>query len=288
MIYLLLAVTASSLILISFKVFDRLGVDSLTAITINYLAGAFFGFNSIGWRADYHGIVSANWFPMSVLTGLILISGFILFSLSTRKAGITVTALSSRMAVIISVLSGIILFDDKAGVVKLAGICLALIAFYLTFRKDRFEKPHFSVLLLPLAVFLFMGLNDVILKVTQFYYTGSENESEQVRYVSTAFTFGFLTGIPVLFFRTLRKRQPIHLKSILSGVFLGILNWFSAYYLLMGLGVMEVSVFVPLVNVSVVGISALAGYFLFREKLSPANWLGIALALIAIVMIARG
>jgi len=288
MIYLLLAVTASSLILICFKVFEKLGIDSLTAITINYLAGACFGYNSIGWKADFGEIISANWFPMSVLTGFILISGFVLVSLSARKAGIAITAISSRMAVIISVLTGILLFGDKAGILKLAGISLAIVAFYLTTRKGRIEKPEILILLLPAAVFLFMGLNDVVLKITQFYFTGSENEAEQVRYVSTAFVIGFLTGFPVLLILTCRKRLKINLKSIVAGLFLGILNWLSAYYLMMGLSVMEVSVFIPLVNISVVCISALTGYFIFKEQLSPANWVGVAIALVAIVMISSG
>lgn len=288
MIYLLLAVTASSLILISFKVFEKLGIDNLTAITINYLAGACFGYNSIGWSVDYHRIISANWFPMSVLTGFILISGFVLVSLSARKAGIAITAISSRMAVIISVLVGILLFDDKAGLVKIAGICLAIIAFYLTTRKGRIEKPEFLIILLPAAVFLFMGLNDVVLKITQFYFTGSENEGEQVRYVSTAFVIGFLIGLPVLFFRSCRIKQKINLRSITAGVFLGILNWLSAYYLMMGLSVMEVSVFIPLVNISVVCISAMTGYLIFNERLNPANWVGVAFALVAIAMISGG
>lgn len=288
MIYLLLAVTASSLILISFKVFEKLGIDSITAITINYFAGAVFGYNSIGWQVGYQDIITANWFPMSLLTGFILISAFVLVSLSTKRAGIAITAISSRMAVIISVLAGIFLFQDKAGILKLAGICIAIVAFYLTTRKDRIGKPEIFVLLLPFAVFIFMGLNDVVMKITQFYFTGSENEADQVRYVSTAFVVSFLIGLPVLFFRACRNKQKINLRSIASGLFLGILNWLSAYYLMMGLSVMEVSVFIPLVNISVVCISAMAGYFIFDEKLSRANWVGVVAALIAIVMIARG
>ncbi len=45
MVYLLLAITASTLILVSFKVFEKLGIDSFTAITMNYLIGTVFGLN---------------------------------------------------------------------------------------------------------------------------------------------------------------------------------------------------------------------------------------------------
>ncbi len=285
MIYLILAITASTLILISFKIFEKLGIDSYMAITVNYIIGAIFGYNYIGWHISFQEVIGAEWFPMSALTGLVLIIGFVLFSLSAQKAGVAITAISSRMAVIISVVLGILVFGDSAGYIKISGVCLAIIAFYLTFKKGRLEKPGFFVLLLPLAVFLFMGLNDIVLKVTQYYYLGSNNETGLVTYAATSFFFGFLIGIPVLMVRSYHKRQTINTKSFLGGILLGLLNWFSTYYLLKGLSVMEVSVFIPLLNVSVVSISALAGYFVFREKLRLLNWIGIGLALLAIVLI---
>jgi drug/metabolite transporter (DMT)-like permease len=287
MVYLLLAITASTLILVSFKVFEKLGIDSFTAITMNYLIGAVFGFNSIHWEIDFFGIYSLPWFPFSALTGLILITGFVLFSLSSQKAGIAITAISSRMAVIISVITGILVFGDKVGIAKSAGVVIAIVGFYLTFRKGKAERPGLFVLLLPLAVFIFMGLNDVILKTTQYYIIGINNEKEMVRYAATSFLFGLLFGFPTLVFRHFRMHKPIQIKSMIAGIFLGLLNWFSTYYLLKGLGVMEVSVFIPLLNISVVTISSLIGYFIFDEKLNAANRVGIALAVVAIFLIAK-
>jgi len=288
MIYLLFAIAASTLILVSFKVFERLGIDSFTAITVNYIIGALFGFNYINWNVSAAGILLSDWFPLSALTGVILISGFVLFSLSAQKAGVAITAISSRMAVIISVILGILIFGDSAGIVKISGICLAILAFYLTLKKGKNERPPLSIMLLPLAVFLFMGLNDVILKVTQYYFIGNSNENEMVSYAATSFLFGFLLGIPVAGYRYFVKHQPVKIKALGAGIILGLLNWFSTYYLLKGLAVMEVSVFIPLLNISVVTISSLIGFFIFREKLSLINRIGIATAIIAIIFIARG
>lgn len=288
MIYLFFAIAASTLILVSFKIFERLGIDSFTAITINYIVGALFGFNYINRDVSVAGILSSDWFPLSALTGMILITGFILFSLSARKAGVAITAISSRMAVVISVILGILVFGDSAGILKIVGIFMAIIAFYLTFKKERLDRPPLTIMLLPLAVFLFMGLNDVILKVTQYFFIGNSNETEMVRYLATSFLFGFLLGIPVSGYRYFVEHHPVKVKAIGAGIILGLLNWFSTYYLLKGLEVMEVSVFIPLLNISVVTISSLIGVFAFREKLSLINRIGIATAIIAIIFIARG
>jgi len=286
--FLLFAVTASSLILISFKVFEKLGIDSFTAITVNYIVGAAFGYNYIDWEVSTTGVISSNWFPMAALTGLALIVSFVLFSLSAQKAGIAITAISSRMAVITSVLFGIFHFGDNAGIVKISGIALAIVAFYLTFRKEKADHPSLFLLLLPLSVFILMGLNDIILKITQFYYIGDSNTTEQTRYAATAFLFGFLIGIPALMYRYLSQKKSVNIKDIGAGILLGLLNWFSTYYLLRGLAVMEVSLFIPLLNISVVTISALVGFFVFREKLTMVNKIGILTAIFAIILIARG
>lgn len=285
MIYLLFAVTASTLILICFRFFEKWGIDSYSAITVNYIIGAIFGFSSINGNIDPADILTSNWFPMSALTGLILISGFVLFALSAQKAGIAVTAISSRMAVIISVLLGIIVFGDKTGSLKIIGIVMALLAFYLTLKKGKTDKSGISIVVLPLAVFLFMGLNDVVLKVTQYFIIGTEHEAEQIKYAATSFLFGFMIGIPVLVYRAFTGKPTIDFKSIFAGILLGLLNWFSTYYLLKGLAVTEVSIFIPMLNISVVTISSVIGFFVFREKLSKVNWLGIGIALLAIFLI---
>ena len=287
MIYLLLAIAASTSILITFKIFEKYGIDNFTAITVNYIIGAMFGYNYIHWNISAVSVLNASWFIMSAITGIVLIIGFVAFSLSAQKAGIAITAISSRMAVVISVLSGIFLFNDTAHLSKITGIGLAIAAFYFTLSKKNIDKPELKVFLLPFTVFIFMGMNDMALKVTQFYFIEPGHDAEQTAYAATSFLWGFTIGIPVLIYRAIRLKQKITLKSALAGVFLGLINWYSIFYLLKGLEVMEISVFIPLLNISVVSLSAVIGYFIFNEKLTLKNWLGILTAIAAIILIAH-
>jgi uncharacterized membrane protein len=66
-----------------------------------------------------------------------------------------------------------------------------------------------------------------------------------------------------------------------------LLNWYSTLYFLKGLDIFQVSFFVPVFNVGVVALSAITGYMVFKEKLSRMNWIGIVLAILAIVLIAQ-
>ncbi|MCJ7758281.1 MAG: EamA/RhaT family transporter, partial [Gillisia sp.] len=96
------------------------------------------------------------------------------------------------------------------------------------------------------------------------------------------------TGVLVVqgFMGTLR----ITGKNILGGIALGVPNFFSIYFLVMALrseGFESTSIF-TINNVAIVLVSTFLGIGLFRERLIPKNWIGIALAIISILLVANG
>ena len=117
------------------------------------------------------------------------------------------------------------------------------------------------------------------MKFTEHFYI----EGDFVLFLATAFFFALIFGLLVLGFKI--KKQKFAVKNIIAGIILGLLNWWSTLYFLKGLDVFEVSVFIPIYNVSVVALSAMIGFFLFKEKLRFINWLGILMAIGAITMI---
>lgn len=285
MIYLLLAISASTLILVSLKLFARFSIDDFTAITVNYIVGAVFGFNFIHWDHTPSQIVTASWFPMALITSILLIAGFVLFALSTRKTGVAITAISSRMSVVIPVLLGLLLLNDQSGIVKILGILLALVALYLTLLKDNKEKFSIKLIWIPLAVFAVTGLNDSAVKITQHFFLPGSGDTGYVAYAATAFLIAFFIGLAISVYRIYKGEKVLYLKNLLAGTILGLLNWFSVFYMLKGFEIMEVSIFIPILNISVVALSSLIGFTLFKEKLRPQNWAGIFLALVAILLI---
>ena len=96
----------------------------------------------------------------------------------------------------------------------------------------------------------------------------------------------FVIGLVISAFRVFNGAKIFHIKNLIAGLILGIINWFSIYYLLKGFESMQVSVFIPILNISVVGLSAIIGFIIFKERLRLINWIGIFVALIAILMIA--
>ncbi|MDY0342476.1 MAG: DMT family transporter [Lentimicrobium sp.] len=285
MIYLIFAILASTFILVTLKVFEQFKVNRFVAIALNYLVGAIFGLSYIQWDINIAQVSHSPWFYMALTTAFLLVCGFVLFSFSASKAGITLTAISSRMSVIIPVLFGLLMFGDEAGFVKISGIVLALLALILTLWGNGDKKFRLKLIFLPLLVFLFAGLNDSAVKITQALFLSNET-TDYVSYAATAFVFAFILSSVVVLVIQPKTRQRINLNTLIAGVILGLLNWASIFFMLKGLNQVEVSVFIPLLNVSVVSLSTLIGYSFFKEKISLINFIGIMLAVVAILLIA--
>ncbi|OIP04296.1 MAG: hypothetical protein AUJ97_02855 [Bacteroidetes bacterium CG2_30_32_10] len=282
MLYLILAILTSSAIVVTFKLFDRYKINNIQAITANYAIAAILGFVTATGVISIHAIIVATWFPFALIVGITLILVFNVFALSSQKAGVAITAVSSKMSVVIPVIIGIIFYHDVVNIWIISGIIISLLAFYLTFKKEENVKLNKKYILLPLLLFLGNGSNDSLLKHSQKFYIGDETEL----FLSTAFLFSFIIGVIVLFVDLRKNNRMLKIKNIAAGIILGLLNYASSYFFVKGLSHFQSSVFFPVFNVSIVCIAALVGYFIFREKLSKTNWLGILLALAAILIIA--
>ncbi len=83
-------------------------------------------------------------------------------------------------------------------------------------------------------------------------------------------------------------KLTLSFKNVLGGIALGIPNFGSIYFLVLALRTngMESSTIFPLNNVAIVMISTFLGILLFKEKMLPKNWIGIALAVASIILIA--
>jgi len=284
MIYLLSALIFSLSIVITFKLIPRYGISVTQAITVNYLVATILGIVSLKQSPDVKFFLYNSWNYVAVFSGIFLILVFNIFALSTEKAGVAITAVSSKMSVIIPVILGALLFNEKLQILKIVGVILVMFSFYLVFKKKEGYKIKMGAFILPFLLFLGNGTNDSILKYAQYNHINT-NEG-YVKYLTISFSVSFVLGLFVLLIKMLIKYNPIKLKNIFVGIWLGTINWFSTLFFLKGLGSMDVSVFVPIFNAGLVSSAALVGIFIFKEKMNRLNILGIILSIIAISIIA--
>lgn len=270
--------------MIVFKLSKKYDIDILQAITTNYLVAAAFGFSFYEKPVTFEIIKNADWFYISFITGFTFIVGFNLFALSAQKAGVAITAVASKMSVVIPVILGFTIFSEQPSILKISGIAFTLSAFYLIFKKEKGYKIDYKYILLPLFLFLANGANDSLLKYSQHNFIKDENEFNLL--LAFIFFIALIFGSIIMGFNLAFTKSRIKLKNIGVGILLGVLNWYSTLFFMKALNVIDVSIVVPVMNVSIVSLSALVGYFIFKEQLRKINWFGIFLAVLAILSIA--
>jgi len=282
MIFILLSVIQSVLILITFKLFDRFRIDNLEAIVVNYFVAGILGFSISQTDWTPTGLILYDWFPTALLLGLMFICTFFMFALSSQKVGVAVTSVTSKMSLVIPVIASIFLFDERLNRIRIAGILLALMAFYLTFKTNEKITWKAKYAWIPLLVFTGNGIIDTTMKYADHHFI----TNDLILFLAIVFSTSLLIGLSVLMIRMIKRKVTMQWKHIGGGAFLGLINFGSTYYMLKAISVFESSVVFPVTNAAIVGLSGLVGFFGFREKLSWMNWAGIFLAVCAIIIIA--
>jgi drug/metabolite transporter (DMT)-like permease len=281
--YIVLSVLFNTVLLVIFKFFNKYDIDVFTALVANYITAFLVGFS-----LNYHSIsieetISKPWIFGSFLLGFLFISVFYITAITSQRNGLSVASVSSKMSVIIPIIFGVILYQDKMGLFKIIGIILALFAVYLTTKKNKAEENK-GTLLFPILLFFGAGCIDTSIKLFQNNYVAATDIS-----LFSTFTFlmAFTAGIIIIITRFFFNPVKIIGKNILAGIILGIPNYFSLYYMVKMLDskVLESSTIFTIHNVSIVIISTLLGVFFYNESINKRNILGILIAIIAIVLV---
>ena len=289
MLILLFAILAFVSIFILFRYFEKWNVDNLQALVVNYFVAAIVAFSLYDGTDKLSESINQAWFPSAVILGIMFMISFYLYALSTQKSGVAITAVASKMSVVIPVIVGSLIYaNESLNTVKYIGLALALVSFYLIFKSKDGTRINTKLLILPAIIFFFSGANDTFMKWIKDTYveTASNSLNNEIHFIGVLFTISLLTAVVFMIVHQIRKPTPIHWASIGAGALLGIMNVLSATSMFLAMGQFESAFFFPIFNVSIVALSALSGIVLFKEKLSTINLIGIGLATITIGIIA--
>jgi len=280
MLFLLLCILCSSAIFVIFKLFDIYNINTLQAIVINYFTAFTIGVLSHHSTIVFSEVSSKPWFIGALILAVLFISVFNVMAITSQKNGVSVAAVAGKMAVVIPVLFGVILYNEHLNGQKIIGIILALLAVYFITLKNKNTTSKNASLLFPVLLFLGSGIIDTTIKYVQTNYVSSEDTS---LFSGVLFGLAGLFGIIIYAF----KPSPITLKNGIAGIILGAINYYSIYYLLKALDTdkMQSAVIFTINNVTIVALCTLLGLFLFKEKLTTKNWIGIGIAIISILLI---
>jgi len=291
--FLLLCILSSTSIFVIFKTIDRQGIPAFPVILINYLAATVLGFviNPGGIRPE--AIKEASWLPISALIGVLFIIMFFLVAFSSRKAGISITTVASKMSVVFPILFSLLIDpSDRLTGFKTAAIVATLAGVGLSVYKPRKGSTDLSVIYVPILLFLGMGIVDSLVKFAQHRFV---SDSHTALFSAVLFLNAFLSGlIALLFF----PRYLSNFGKIVTwgwGLLLGAVNFGSIFFMIRALNYIspsgtgtDSSVIFGANNIGIVALSVLVGLWIFKEKLLFVNWLGVLLSAAALLLFALG
>ncbi len=289
MLYILLTIFSSVFLLLSFKLFPKFEINTLVAIVYNYLTAAITGFIFLKVPFSFNEIIYSPWIKVSLPFGGILISVLYLISLTAQRISVSTASIANKMSVAMPVLFSVIFLNQQLSAIKAIGIVLAFVAVYLSSKRDDNNRQLKKLIWLPILVFIGSGLIDTSINAANAFYVRSENEN--VLFSISAFSSAFLMGIIIIMglftVKRIKLSQLFKLKNIAAGLVLGIPNYFSIYFIFKSLktNILTSAQLFPVLNLSNVVISVVLAYFIFKEKLSALNMIGICAAVLSIILI---
>ena len=278
MLFLILSILCSVTVGVLFKTTRGFTSSTLQIIASNYLVALALCYFSFSPDLSLVG-TKAPWEIYSAI-GILLPSLFLFLAASIKYMGIVKTDAAQRLSLFIPILAAWLFFKEEFNAYKVAAILVAFPALVLLLGKklDNSENKWGY----PAAVLLGFGIIDVLFKqiaiATNLPFTTSLFLIFGIALAVTLFAVACEIGI---------KKIKINFKNILFGCLVGVFNFGNILFYLkahQAFAKNPSTVFAGM-NIGVLIIGSLVGLFVFKEKLTKINFIGLFLALIAVVLI---
>lgn len=277
MIYLILAVTCSSLVSIVMKLSEKKRTSESGMLIFNYIAciiAAWLfspGLNPFPQREGL-GIT----FLLGAISGIMYLVSLVLIQQNIKRSGVIFSSTFTKLGVIVSVLIAIIIFREAPQLKSIIGIILAIVAIVIfNFDKEAMKGKKDFLWLIMLLVF--SGLCDSMINI--FKNTGPAALSDG--FLLLNFFFALLCAVIYLVI----KKEKIGWWDVLFGILLGIPNYLSSRFVLYALDTLDAVVVYPVYSVATLIVIGIAGILAFKEKMTWAKAAGMVIVVIGLVLL---
>jgi drug/metabolite transporter (DMT)-like permease len=289
MIYLFLSIICSVALLLNFRLFPKYKVNTLVAISLNYWVCFITAFFLMPEGQKFNFNISHSYTLPFLLLGIGFILTFLLSGKSTQHAGMALTSIANNISLVIPVLVSIFWFQNAAdfNYLNYIGLGLALIAMVLATYKGLDKGFRIDSSFILFSVFIFYGLTNTLLNYFNIKFILKPEET--IPKTMVMLMGAIAAGVLCLIYIFLKEKKGITLKDIGASITLGIPNFLSFYFLLLALRAYHNNgaLVYPLYNIGVIIGSSIVAIGAFKEKFSKINWIGLLLAVLAILLISN-
>lgn len=284
MLFLCLAILCSVTVGVLIKIARQRDIAIEQSIAVNYLVALSLCYFLL--QPNFNGqslveVVQNN--PAAYLffaLGVLLPSVFIIQAKALEFAGIIRTDAAQRLSLFLPILAAFTLFGENVTGGKLLALLLAFAALGSLLWKSHQGMAKGGTITWASLVLVWLGFGVIDILFKQMSKSGSA-------FPLTLF-ISFLFAACVMFIYLLLKRTQWHLASVATGLLLGVLNFGNILFYIKAHQAMKEDptlVFTGM-NLGVICLGTLIGAWCFKEKLNKINYLGVILAIVAIICLA--
>lgn len=276
MLYLILAIAASSLVSIMMRVGERRVKNNISLLSVNYMVCLLFACGYLGIQniiKTGEGLGAAVGF--GILNGFFYVASFVIFQYSVKRNGVVLSSIFMKLGIIIPLVLSIVAFHEMPNIKQISGLLLAFAAIIII----NFEKENTNVTFKIglILVLIGCGCADGMSKV--YDELGTPVFEEQFLVLT------FLIALLISVVLVKMKKQRFGKEEWIYGVLLGVPNYYSARFLLKALGEVPAVVAYPTFSIGTIAVISLAGVLIFKEKFSKKQIIAILIITVSLVLL---
>ena len=278
MVFLILSIICSVSVGAIFKLARRYSINNSQIVAANYIFALVLCYFFFSPNLADVGI-EAPW-KIYLSLGILLPTIFLFLALSIKEVGIVKTDVAQRLSLFIPILAAWLLFGENFNGLKITAFGIAFPALLLILNKP--SENTKNNWMYPAIVLMGFGVIDILFKQIALFTTLPYTTSLFVVFGLALMLMTAVAGYEIGF-----KKAKIHYRNLLFGSLVGVFNFGNILFYLKAhqfFAENPSTVFAGM-NMGVILVGSLTGVFIFKEKLSKMNYLGLFLALVAIVLI---
>ena len=278
MLFLILSIICSVTVGVIFKIARKYTISHTQIVAWNYVFACILCY--VAFSPDLNTVeTTAPWW-LYITIGILLPSIFLFLAASIKHMGIVKTDAAQRLSLFIPILAAWLLFKEQFSMLKISAFVLAIPALLFILTKNTENtKNKWGY---PAVVLIGFGVIDILFKQIATY-TSLPYTTSLFIILGIAMTIMFT----VVASEVILKKSTLNIHNIIFGGLVGIFNFGNILFYLKAhqeFSKNPSTVFAGM-NMGVIIMGSVVGVLIFKEKLSKMNFLGLFLALIAIVLI---
>jgi len=278
MLFLIFSIICSVIVGIIFKITRKYNTNPIQIVAFNYVFALILCY--VTFSPDITQVHATAPWNIYIAIGILLPVVFLFLIASIKHMGIVKTDAAQRLSLFIPILAAWFIFKEDFNSYKLIGLLIGFVALLFILRKNNGNDQNKWIY--PTVVLLGFGVIDILFKQVALYtalpYTTS---------LFVIFDIALAVSLLVVIYYSVIKKVKLELKNILFGGLVGLFNFGNILFYLKAHKAFSENpstVFAGM-NLGVIVLGSLIGLLFFKEKLSKINFVGIFLALIAIIFI---